>query len=151
MEKCEGNGQLKIEMHFLPDVWVECDACGGTRYDAETLSVKYHGHSIADVLNLSCGEAVQLFQNIPKIRRVLQTLCDVGLDYVTLGQPAPTLSGGEAQRVKLAAELARARYGQDPLSVGRADDRFTFRRPSKTIGSSQPVGRPGQYRGGDRA
>ncbi|MBL9123233.1 MAG: ATP-binding cassette domain-containing protein, partial [Planctomycetaceae bacterium] len=111
-ESCEGNGQIKVEMHFLPDVWVECDTCRGQRYNPETLAVRYRGHSIADVLNLSCGRAVELFANLPKIRRILQTICDVGLDYVTLGQAAPTLSGGEAQRVKLAAELARPDTGR---------------------------------------
>ncbi|HEV3345286.1 MAG TPA: excinuclease ABC subunit UvrA [Pirellulales bacterium] len=111
-EKCEGNGQLRIEMHFLPDVWVECDDCRGRRYNEETLAVRYKGQSIADVLDMPCGRAVKLFENIPKIRRILETLCDVGLDYIRLGQPAPTLSGGEAQRVKLAAELARPDTGQ---------------------------------------
>ncbi|MGD9721971.1 MAG: excinuclease ABC subunit UvrA [Pirellulales bacterium] len=111
-EECEGNGQICIEMHFLPDVWVECDTCRGRRYNPETLAVTYHGQSIADVLDMSCGKAVKLFENIPKIRRILQTLCDVGLDYLTLGQAAPTLSGGEAQRVKLAAELSRPDTGR---------------------------------------
>jgi excinuclease ABC subunit A len=111
-EDCEGNGQKCIEMHFLPDVWVECTTCRGRRYNEETLAVKYHGQSIADVLEMPCGRALKLFENIPKIRRILQTLCDVGLDYVKLGQPAPTLSGGEAQRVKLAAELSRPDTGR---------------------------------------
>jgi excinuclease ABC subunit A len=111
-EKCEGAGQIKIEMHFLPDVWITCDSCNGKRYDRQTLDVKFRGYSIADVLEMSCGEALQLFNNIPNIRRVLQTLCDVGLDYLSLGQAAPTLSGGEAQRVKLASELARPDTGR---------------------------------------
>jgi excinuclease ABC subunit A len=111
-EACEGNGEICIEMHFLPDVWVECDTCRGRRYNPETLAVTYHGQSIADVLEMSCSRALKLFENIPKVRRILQTLCDVGLDYLRLGQPAHTLSGGEAQRVKLAAELARPDTGR---------------------------------------
>lgn len=111
-DDCEGAGELCVEMHFLPDVWITCETCNGARYNPDTLAVKYRGKTIADVLAMSCGEALELFENIPKIRRTLQTLCDVGLDYINLGQSAPTLSGGEAQRVKLAAELARPDTGQ---------------------------------------
>ena len=111
-EQCSGNGKICIEMHFLPDVWVDCETCKSERYNPETLAVRYHGKSINDVLNMTCEDASELFKNIPKIYKTLQTLCDVGLDYVTLGQSAPTLSGGEAQRVKLAAELARPDTGR---------------------------------------
>lgn len=111
-EECEGQGKTCIEMHFLPDVWVKCEECGGQRYNPDTLAVRFHGHSITDVLNLTCERALELFHNIPKIRHVLQTLVDVGLAYLSLGQSAPTLSGGEAQRVKLAAELSRPDTGQ---------------------------------------
>jgi len=111
-DACEGAGKLCVEMHFLPDVWITCETCGGARYNPDTLAVKYRGKTIAEVLAMSCGEALGLFENIPKIRRTLQTLCDVGLEYINLGQSAPTLSGGEAQRVKLAAELARPDTGQ---------------------------------------
>ncbi len=122
-EKCEGSGMIKVEMHFLADVYITCDACCGKRYDSETLKVKFRGKSIADVLETTCGEALDFFKNIPPIVRILQTLCDVGLDYLPLGQPATTLSGGEAQRIKLAAELSqrdskRAFYILDEPTTG---------------------------------
>ena len=110
-ETCEGTGQLRIEMHFLPDVWVTCEECQGKRYNDEILEVRLHGKSIAEVLEMSCSDALELFSKHTKISSILQTLCDVGLDYVNLGQSAPTLSGGEAQRVKLAAELSRPGTG----------------------------------------
>jgi excinuclease ABC subunit A len=111
-ETCKGDGTIKIEMHFLPDVYVPCETCGGRRYNRETLEVRFKGKSIADVLEMSVEEALQFFGKIPKLRRRLQTLHDVGLDYVKLGQPATTLSGGEAQRVKLAAELSKIATGR---------------------------------------
>jgi excinuclease ABC subunit A len=111
-EACAGYGKRCIEMHFLPDVWIPCEACGGTRYTADTLDVKYKGKSIADVLEMSVTEALEHFKNVPRLKRVMQTLADVGLDYLKLGQGAPTLSGGEAQRVKLAAELSRPSTGR---------------------------------------
>lgn len=110
-EACQGDGIIKIEMHFLPDVYVPCEVCKGERYNRETLEVKYKGKSIAEVLNMEVDEAVEFFANIPKIHRRLKTLQDVGLGYVRLGQPAPELSGGEAQRVKLATELSRRSNG----------------------------------------
>ena len=111
-ETCKGDGQIKIEMHFLPDVYVPCETCHGRRYNRETLEVRFKGKSIADVLEMSVEEALEFFAKIPKIRRRLQTLHDVGLDYIRLGQPATTLSGGEAQRVKLAAELSKVATGR---------------------------------------
>ncbi len=110
-EVCRGDGQIKIEMHFLPDVYVPCEQCHGRRYNRETLEVRFKGKSIADVLEMSVEEAVEFFAHIPKIQRRLQTLHDVGLDYIRLGQPATTLSGGEAQRVKLATELSKVATG----------------------------------------
>jgi excinuclease ABC subunit A len=111
-ETCKGDGQIKIEMHFLPDVYVPCETCKGARYNRETLEVRFKGRTIADVLEMSVEEALKFFAKIPKIRRRLQTLHDVGLDYIKLGQPATTLSGGEAQRVKLAAELCKVATGK---------------------------------------
>ena len=107
-EACRGDGIIKIEMHFLPDVYVPCEVCQGKRYNRETLEVKYKGQNIADVLDMTVEDAVHFFENIPKIKRKLQTIFDVGFGYIKLGQPATTLSGGEAQRVKLASELHNA-------------------------------------------
>ena len=111
-EVCRGDGQIKIEMHFLPDVYVPCEQCHGKRYNRETLDIRFKGKSIADVLDMPVEEAVGFFENIPKIRRRLETLNDVGLGYIRLGQPATTLSGGEAQRVKLATELSKIATGR---------------------------------------
>jgi excinuclease ABC subunit A len=111
-ETCKGDGQIKIEMHFLPDVYVPCETCKGARYNRETLEVRFKGKSIADVLEMSVEEALKFFAKIPKLRRRLQTLHDVGLDYIKLGQPATTLSGGEAQRVKLSSELSKVATGK---------------------------------------
>jgi excinuclease ABC subunit A len=122
-ENCQGDGIIKIEMHFLPDVYVPCEVCGGKRYNRDTLEVHYKGHSISDVLDMTVAEALEVFENIPSISRKLSTICDVGLGYIRLGQPATTLSGGEAQRVKLATELSRRGTGHtlyilDEPSVG---------------------------------
>ena len=111
-EACAGDGILKIEMHFLPDVYVPCEVCHGKRYNRETLEVKYKGKSIYDVLNMTVEEALHFFENVPSIRRKMETLYDVGLSYIRLGQPSTQLSGGEAQRIKLATELSRRSTGK---------------------------------------
>jgi len=111
-QACKGDGTIKIEMHFLPDVYVPCEVCGGKRYNRETLQILWKGHNISDILEMSVEEALGFFENQPKIVRILQTLYDVGLGYVRLGQPATTLSGGEAQRIKLASELGKRSTGR---------------------------------------
>jgi len=111
-EACRGEGLIKIEMHFLPDIYIPCEVCKGKRYNRETLRIKFKGKNIAEVLDLQVKEALDFFKNIPKIKKKLQTIYDVGLGYIKLGQSATTLSGGEAQRVKLSAELSRAATGK---------------------------------------
>jgi excinuclease ABC subunit A len=111
-EACKGDGQIKIEMHFMPDIYVKCDVCNGRRYNRETLEVKYKGFSIADLLEMTVEQGIDVFRNIPKIFNILHTLDDVGLGYIKLGQSSTTLSGGEAQRVKLAKELAKRATGR---------------------------------------
>lgn len=111
-EACNGDGVLKIEMHFLPDIYVPCEICKGQRYNRETLEVKYKDKTISDVLNMTVEEALEFFKNIPKIKNKIQTLYDVGLGYIKLGQPSTTLSGGEAQRIKLATELSKKATGK---------------------------------------
>jgi len=111
-EACQGEGERRIEMNFLPDVYVLCEVCGGKRYSHETLAVKYKGYSIADLLETPVADALPVLENIPQIRQKLQTLVDVGLGYIHLGQSAVTLSGGEAQRIKLARELSKRQTGK---------------------------------------
>ena len=133
-ESCSGDGTLKIEMNFLPDVYVPCEVCHGARYNRETLEVHYKGKSIADILNMPVENALEFFAAIPPIARHLQTLVDVGLGYVRLGQPATTLSGGEAQRVKLASELQKRSTGRTVYVLDEPTTGLHFEDVRKLLG-----------------
>jgi excinuclease ABC subunit A len=134
---CEGKGQVKVEMHFLADVWITCETCRGKRYDAETLSVRYRDRTIADVLAMEAAQALEFFGNHPRIRAPLQTMVDVGLGYLQLGQPAPTLSGGEAQRLKLVPALARPLRGHTIFLLDEPTTGLHLDDVSKRVGTLQ--------------
>ena len=127
-EACQGDGIIRIEMHFLPDVYVTCEVCGGKRYNRDTLEIQYKGKSIAEVLNMTVLDAIEFMGSVPPIRQKLETLRDVGLDYIHLGQSATTLSGGEAQRIKLAQGTCAPRHRPHAVYPRRADHRTPFRR-----------------------
>ena len=149
-EACEGDGIVKIEMHFLPDVYVPCDVCKGKRYNRETLEVKYKGKNISDVLDMTIEEGAQFFSSIPRIARKLDTLCEVGLGYVKIGQPATTLSGGEAQRVKLATELSRRATGRTVYILDEPTTGLHIADVHRLIDVLQKTGGCGQLRDCDR-
>ena len=149
-EACSGDGLIKIEMHFLPDIYVPCDVCKGRRYNRETLEVRYKGKNISEVLEMTAEEAVVFFENIPKIRDRIQTLCDVGLGYVKLGQSSTTLSGGEAQRVKLATELTKRSTGSDRVRPRRAHHGPAHLRRAEAHNHPGPPHGRRQHRGGHR-
>ena len=132
-EACSGDGILKIEMHFLPDVYVPCEVCHGKRYNRETLEVKYKGKSIYDVLNMTVEEALEFFEHVPSIKRKIQTLYDVGLSYIRLGQPSTELSGGEAQRIKLASELSKRSTGKTIYILDERQPDFILQTMHKLI------------------
>ena len=150
-EVCRGDGQIKIEMHFLPDVYVPCEQCHGKRYNRETLDIRFKGKTIADVLDMPVEEAVEFFDNIPKIRRRLETLNDVGLGYIRLGQPATTLSGGEAQRVKLATELSKIATGRTLYILDEPTTGLHFADVQRLLEVLQRLVDAGQLRRRDRA
>jgi excinuclease ABC subunit A len=133
-EACKGDGTIKIEMNFLPDVYVPCEICHGARYNRETLEVHFKGKTISEILDMSIEEAAEFFEAVPAIRRHLQTLVDVGLGYVRLGQPAPTLSGGEAQRVKLASELQKRQTGRTVYILDEPTTGLHFEDINKLLG-----------------
>ena len=144
-EACSGDGTIKIEMNFLPDVYVPCEVCQGARYNRETLEVHYKGKTISEVLDMSIEDAAEFFEPITSIHRYLQTLVDVGLGYVRLGQPAPTLSGGEAQRVKLASELQKRSTGRTVYILDEPTTGLHFEDIRKLLDGDQRPGRQGQY------
>ena len=150
-EACSGDGTIKIEMNFLPDVYVPCEVCHGARYNRETLEVHYKGKSIAEVLDMPIEEAVEFFAAVPAIARHMKTLVEVGLGYVRLGQPATTLLGGEAKRVKLSAELQKRSTGKNALHSRRADHRPPLRGHPQAHRRALLAGRQGQHGAGDRA
>ena len=150
-EACQGDGVIAIEMHFLPDVYVTCEQCKGRRYNRETLEIQYRGKSIAEVLDLTVDQALPLLENFPPIANKLRTLQDVGLGYIELGQSATTLSGGEAQRVKLAQGAVEARHRPDALHPRRADDRAALRGHAQAARRAEQAGRSGQHRRRHRA
>ena len=150
-EACQGDGVIAIEMHFLPDVYVTCEECKGRRYNRETLEIKYRGQSIAEMLDLTVDQALPLLENFPPVANKLRTLQDVGLGYIKLGQSATTLSGGEAQRVKLAKELSQARHRPHALHPRRADHRAALRGRAEAARRAEQAGGPGQHGGRHRA
>jgi excinuclease UvrABC ATPase subunit len=148
-EACRGEGVIKVEMHFLPDVYVRCDVCGGKRYNRETLQISYRAKNISDCLEMTVTEALDFFDKIPPVREKLKTLYDVGLGYIKLGQPATTLSGGEAQRIKLARELGKRATGKTLYLLHKV--RRPYNRPGARGRRRRREGRRGGHaRGGGR-
>ena len=150
-EACQGDGIIKIEMHFLPDVYVPCEVCKGKRYNAQTLEIKYKGKSIADVLEMRVDEAAELFAAIPRIANKLKTICEVGLGYIKMGQPATQLSGGEAQRIKLATELSKRATGRTFYVLDEPTTGLHFADIHKLLDVLQRLVAVGNTRARDRA